>query len=85
MPLLRAFNHINQARKDLEAAKKGLEKIKSNYEQEVVVLLPKVEELLTIAQAATILITRHPQWSHFIAVQEMRIANIQPKMTYQIN
>lgn len=89
IPLLQAFNAINAMRNELQSCEKGLKSLKNSSiatVEDVVGLQTKVRELLDIAEAVLVRITRHPNWAHYIALSEMRLARTQPRteFTYKI-
>ena len=89
IPLLQAFNAFKAMRNELQSCENGLESLKNSsiaLVEDVVGLQTKIRQLLDLAEAVMVLITRHPNWAQYIALEEMRLARTQPKtnVTYHI-
>jgi hypothetical protein len=84
IPLLQAFEYINRAHKNLTTASKELSKIQKTVDvEDVAILIIEAQKLNFIAEKILVLITQHPNWANYIAVQEMRLTRMQPQIGYQ--
>lgn len=85
MPLFAAFNYVKCARIALISRRNSLNKLKNrneDWKEEVDELLPRIERLLNLADHSLALITGHPDWARYLAIEEMRLARLTPQVHY---